>query len=160
LANIGLRATFLPVKDDLPILVVEDLQTDVTLLQMALKRCGITRRVNVVSDGLEATKYLQGADQYVDRARFPFPDILFTDLKMPRMDGFELLAWLKAHPKCAVIPVIVLTASGIDDDIRRAYQLGANAYLVKPHRLEDLADMMRSALEFWAWSKKPNISGC
>src|SRR5258708_6317532 len=108
------------------------------LLRLALNRCGIKNPVQIVTDGQEAIEYLQGAGKYHDRSQYPFPSVIFTDLKMPRVGGFEILEWLRAHPECSVIPVIILSASRLEADVQRAYQLGGNAYLVKPSKLEDL----------------------
>ncbi len=140
---------------DLTILIAEDSENDALLLQMALKRAGIKERVYVVADGVEAIAYLRGEGKYKDRSKFPFPNVLFTDLKMPRMSGFEVLEWLRSHPECFIIPVIVLSASQLDDDIRKAYQLSANAYLVKPGKFEDLQKILKLAFEFWDKCEKP-----
>jgi CheY-like chemotaxis protein len=144
---------------DLTILIIEDEPNDVLLLKLALARSGIKNPVQTVADGGEAIGYLHGTGKYADRSIFPFPSIIFTDLKMPRMGGFEVLQWLRAHPECFVIPMIVLTASRLDADIRRAYEMGANAYLVKPTDIADLQEMVRTAYEFWAWCEKPLIPG-
>ncbi len=140
---------------DLTILIAEDSENDALLLQMALKRAGIKERVYVVADGVEAIAYLRGEGKYKDRSKFPFPNVLFTDLKMPRMSGFEVLQWLRSNPECFIIPIIVLSASQLDDDIRKAYQLSANAYLVKPGKFEDLQKILKLAFEFWDKCEKP-----
>jgi len=147
------------VNRELTILIIEDEANDVLLLKLALARSGIKNPIQIVTDGEEAIGYLRGAGKYHDRSRFPFPSIIFTDLKMPRMGGIEVLQWLRSHPECSVIPVIVLTASRLDADIRRAYEMGANAYLVKPTDIADLQEMVRTAYEFWAWCEKPMIPG-
>ncbi|MDB6018395.1 MAG: response regulator receiver protein [Pedosphaera sp.] len=144
---------------NLSILIIEDVPNDVLLLKLALTRAGVHDPVQVVSDGQEALDYLQGNGKFADRLQHPFPSIIFTDLKMPRMGGFEVLKWLRSHTECSVIPVIVLTASKIDSDIKQAYTMGANAYLVKPTRLEDLQDMLKAAYAFWAWCEKPVLVG-
>jgi CheY-like chemotaxis protein len=144
---------------NLTLLIVEDDPNDVILLRKALTREGINNATQVVNDGAEAIAYLEGREPYRDRSQFPFPSVIFTDLKMPRMDGFDVLCWLRAHPECSVMPVMILTASRIDADVRKAYQLGANGYLVKPNSLEDLQAMVRTAYEFWAWCEKPEVGG-
>lgn len=143
----------------LPILIVENDLNDVFLLKRALTQAGISGPVHVVNDGAEAIRYLQGGGEYCDRLKFPFPSVIFADLKMPRMDGFDLLRWLRAHPECSVIPLIILTASRIDADVRKAYQMGANAYLVKPNSLQELQAMVQTAYRFWAWCEKPYVGG-
>jgi CheY-like chemotaxis protein len=142
---------------NLTVLIVEDDLNDELLLRKALTREGINNPIHVVNDGTEAIQYLQGEGQYFDRLQFPFPSVIFTDLKMAHMDGFDILRWLRAHPECSVMPLIILTASKMDADIKKAYQLGANAYLVKPTKLEDLQAMVRAAYEFWAWCEKPHV---
>lgn len=144
---------------DLTILIIEDDPNDVLLLKKALSRAGIKDPIQVVTDGGQAIRYLQGDDEYGDRLQFPFPSVIFTDLKMPRMSGFDVLQWLRTHPECSVIPLIILTASRMDEDVRRAYQMGANAYLVKPSSIEELQEMVRTAYEFWSWCEKPNVGG-
>ncbi|MDB6122762.1 MAG: two-component system response regulator [Pedosphaera sp.] len=143
----------------LTILIAEDEPNDVLLLRKALAREGIDNPIQVVNDGMEAIKYLQGEGQYVDRAHYPFPSVIFTDIKMPRMGGFEILKWLHTHPDCSVIPVIVLSASAEEKDIKQAYELGANAYLVKPATLGELQEMMRVTYQFWKQCAKPVIPG-
>ncbi len=144
---------------NLTFLIIEDLPNDVLLLRRALTKSGITNPVQVVEDGREAIAYLRGEGKYGDRKQYPFPSVIFTNLKMPRMGGFEVLEWLRHHPECSVIPVIILTASRQDENIRRAYQLGANAYLVKPSSMADLEAMVKTAYDFWSWCERPQVAG-
>src|ERR1700692_4179176 len=111
---------------EVPILIVEDDENDVFFLRKALQLEGISDQIRIVGDGEEAICYLEGRGDYLDRLRFPFPQVIYTDLKMPRKTGFDLLEWLRSRPECAVIPVMVLTTSQLDSDIRKAYQMGAN----------------------------------
>lgn len=141
------------------ILVVESDVDSVALLKLALTRAGIDNPVQVVKNGAEAVDYLCGRGAYQDRSRYPFPKVMFTEIKLPRMGGFEVLEWLRNHPNCSVIPVIVLSASSEDEDIRRAYQMGANAYLIKPSALDDLQQMVKTAFEFWKWCVVPKVQG-
>jgi len=134
--------------DDL-ILIAEDNESDALLLHRTFNLIGLANRVEILSDGVEAMDYLSGAGKYADRASFPFPAVLFTDIKMPRVDGFQLLQWLREHSEYAVVPTIVFSGSGEAADVRRAYNLGANAYLVKPSSIEQLEKMMRRTYEFW-----------
>jgi CheY-like chemotaxis protein len=134
--------------DDL-ILIAEDNESDALLLQRTFNLIGLANRVQILSDGVEVTDYLSGAGKYADRASFPFPAVLFTDIKMPRFDGFELLQWLRENPEYAVVPTIVFSGSGQAADVKRAYNLGANAYLVKPSSIDQLEKMMRRTYEFW-----------
>ena len=140
---------------NLTILIIEDDPNDALLLQKALAREGIKNPLQFVQDGAQAISYLQGEEEYADRHRFPFPSVIFTDLKMPRSGGFDVLSWLKQNSECGVIPVIVLSASKLEGDVRKAYQMGANAYMAKPARLPELQKMVKTAYEFWACCEKP-----
>jgi CheY-like chemotaxis protein len=142
---------------DLTILIAEDTETDAELLTIALRTIGVKNRVEIVPDGQAVIDYLCGTGKYQDRGAFPLPSVLFVDLKMPRVNGFEVLRWLRDHPQCSVIPVIVLSSSGTESDVKMAYELGANAYLMKPGNLDDLKAMLRSTLEFWDWCCKPAL---
>jgi CheY-like chemotaxis protein len=146
-----------PIMDDskYTILVVEDEENDAELLKMAFKKNGILNPVQRTRDGLEAIDYLNGTGAYANRDLFPFPEVLILDLKMPRMNGLELLAWIRDHPDYKVIPTIIMTSSRQDPDIWKAYELGANTYMIKPSSFAELAKMVQLAHEYWAVSVKP-----
>jgi CheY-like chemotaxis protein len=139
------------------ILVADDDPDDILLLKQAFQRNGIGLPVHACANGAEAIAYLQGEGEFADRDKFPFPRFLFTDLKMPRCSGFELLQWLANHPDCKVIPAIVLSGSAEEIDVKRAYQLGANAYFQKPSSFDDLVSLVKIAAEFWARSLVPMV---
>jgi CheY-like chemotaxis protein len=136
-------------------LLVEDEENDAALVKMAFKKNNIPNRVQFVRDGLEAIAYLNGEGVYADRTQYPFPEVLILDLKMPRMGGLELLAWIREHPDYRVIPTIIMTSSRQDPDIEKAYNLGANTYMIKPSSFEELAKMVKLAHDYWAASEKP-----
>ena len=140
---------------DLTIVIVEDNENDAQLLEMAFRAIGVHCPVRMVEDGDAAIEYLRGCGKYEDRAAFPFPNVLFLDLKMPRVSGFDVLRWLKEHPDCAVMPTMVFSSSSVAEDVKLAYELGANGYLAKPAAFNDLKAMLRSTLEFWEWCCKP-----
>ncbi len=140
------------------ILLVEDEENDAKLLQMAFKKNGILNPVHWTKDGLEATAYLNGEGAYANRELYPFPEVLILDLKMPRMNGLELLAWMRDHPDFKVIPTIVMTSSLQDPDIKTAFELGANTYMIKPSSFPELAKMVQLAHEYWAVSVKPKTN--
>lgn len=150
----------MPVTEKLIILVAEDDSNDVALLHRAFIKAGITMPVHVCRDGAEAIAYLKGEGIYADRAKYPFPRMMFTDLKMPRCDGFDLLKWLDDHAECGVIPIIVLSASGQDEDVKRAYQLGANAFFCKPSTFDRLVKVVKLAHDFWSEAMLPSIPKC
>lgn len=143
------------INDPGPILVAEDNVLEALLLKKAFVAAQVKRPVFMVSDGQEAMEYLGGVGPYLDRDKYPFPDVLMLDLKMPRMDGFDVLRWLRTHPECSVVPTIVLTNSALPDDIQRAYELGANSYIVKPQKFNDLVRLIQCAFEYWDWCEKP-----
>lgn len=144
---------------DFTILIVEDSENDILLLKRALKKEDITNPIQVVHDGQLAINYLCGKEPYTDRLQYPFPKVIFCDIKMPRMNGFDVLEWLRKNPDCSVVPLIILSASKLDEDVKRAYQMGANAYLAKPNTIQELQQMVKTAFEFWGWCEIPHIGG-
>ena len=137
------------------ILLVEDEENDARLLEMAFKKNEILNPVHWAKDGVEAIAYLNGDGVFANRALYPFPEVLILDLKMPRVSGLELLAWIRDHPDFKVIPTIIMTSSRQDPDIEKAYELGANTYMIKPSSFAELAKMVKLAHEYWAMSVKP-----
>jgi CheY-like chemotaxis protein len=131
------------------ILLVEDNEDDVFLMERAVQGAGIRNRMVVVEDGQEAVNYLSGAGKYSDRTKFPLPAIVFLDLKLPFKSGLEVLAWIRAQPELQNLVVVVLTSSNEPSDVKRAYALGANSYLVKPPTPEQLVDMAKSFKWYW-----------
>jgi CheY-like chemotaxis protein len=120
------------------LLLVEDNPDDQFLMQRALRKSGLTLPLNVARDGREALDYLRGADRFADRQTYPVPTLVFLDLKLPYIDGFEVLEWIREHPVLHDLTVVILTSSGEERDAQRAHQLGVSAYLVKPPRPEIL----------------------
>lgn len=139
------------------ILVVEDDVNDQTFIQRALKKSGVVNHVAAVNDGEEAIAYLQGAGLYADRALHPLPRLMITDLKMPRMGGIELLAWLQAREEFRLIPTIVLTSSSDQSDIARAFAHGAKGYMIKPVQFGELEQLMRTIADYWRVSCVPAL---
>jgi CheY-like chemotaxis protein len=140
---------------DYTIWLVEDDENDAMLLRMAFERNSIANPVQWVKDGLEAVAYLNGDGVYADRTKYPFPEVLLVDLKMPRMTGLELLQWISEHPEFRIIPTIIMTSSRQELDIEAAYKLGANTYMTKPIAFDQLAQMVKLTHEYWAMSAKP-----
>jgi CheY-like chemotaxis protein len=130
------------------ILIAEDNADDLFLLKQAFKRAGVTHPLATVSDGLEALAYLKGEGTYGNRAEYPFPDVLLLDLNMPRMNGFEVLEWLRGDVHCGRLIVHVFSASARESDVQRAYDLRANSYVVKQTRLDELVAFI-FALDKW-----------
>lgn len=130
-------------------MLVEDSEDDRALMEFAFTRAGITNPIFMAHNGQEAIAYLEGQGDYADRDRYPLPCLIITDLKMPGVDGFDLLEWLKTRWEFNRVPKIVLTASGHEKDERRARQLGSCAYFVKPSQLADLVKVVIAMDEDW-----------
>jgi CheY-like chemotaxis protein len=135
-------------REYLNILIAEDNSDDVFFLEQAFKKAKVPNLLRAVPDGIEAVAYLNGTGPYEDRDAHPFPDILLLDLNMPRMNGFEVLEWVRKDPACSRLVVHVLSSSIRDADILRAYDMRANSYVVKPSRLDELTSFV-SALHQW-----------
>jgi CheY-like chemotaxis protein len=136
------------------VLIAEDDPTDVFLLQRAFAAAQVPATLHVVRDGQEAIDYLEGQDGFSDRSTYPLPDLILLDLKMPRMNGFDVLGWLRQKPGLKRLLVTVLTSSDQPTDINRAYDLGANSYLVKPHGSHDLTELVRRVQRYWFESNR------
>ncbi len=131
------------------ILIVEDDSGDAFFLEKAFERILANCAVHRVCDGEEAKAYLQGADQYADRRVYPLPSVILLDLRMPKMDGFEFLAWLRNDPNLRVIPAVVYSSSENPADVRRAYEMGANSFLHKRLSMNAVQETMRSFARYW-----------
>jgi CheY-like chemotaxis protein len=137
------------------LLLAEDDPDDVLLFQQALSRVSKNVMIHNCPDGAEAMEYLKGTGIYADRAKFPMPRAIVTDLKMPRCDGLELLEWIKNHPEMQIIPTIVFTSSIHDSDVKRAFKAGANAYFQKPTSFDELIQVVRVNFEYWSACRLP-----
>lgn len=120
-----------------PILVVEDDKKDVQLIRRTLSQSGIPNPRHFVQSGEEAISYLLGVEPYADRKKYPLPALVLLDLKLPVMDGFEVLQWIKNHRHFGDLRVVVLTSARDMRDVKKAYRLGANSFLVKPLDFEN-----------------------
>jgi CheY-like chemotaxis protein len=134
---------------DFTMLLVEDDPNDILLIQRAFGKASLVNPLKIVRDGQEALNYLAGTGEFADRGKHPIPSLILLDLKLPRKSGLEVLQWLREQPGLSHIPVIVLTSSKESSDINRAYELGANSYLVKPVGFEGLLEMVRSIGVYW-----------
>jgi CheY-like chemotaxis protein len=128
------------------ILVADDDSNDAYLLQRAFSKAGITAQVEFVQDGEQAIEYLKTVNR---TSRNPVPELLVLDLKMPRVNGFEVLEWIRRQPGLRRMLIIVLTSSDEPRDINRAYDLGANSYLVKPCDMGQLTGMAEYMNNYW-----------
>src|SRR5215469_3895428 len=131
------------------ILIAEDTEADVVLLRLAFQKAEINASLQVVRDGQQAIWYLSGTDGYEDRQRYPLPDLLLLDLKMPLVDGFQVLAWRREHPSLWLMPVVALSSSVLAEDVAKVLQLGANSYVEKPVGLDRLTEAAGAIGRFW-----------
>jgi CheY-like chemotaxis protein len=136
------------------VLYVEDNPDDFTLLELASRRCGTPFSLQRAADGEEAIAYLNGATAYGDREAHPFPDLVLLDLKLPRLDGFEVLQWIRDNPVTRALPVVVLAGSRFRADIRRALELGAQSYAAKPGTLAELEVLVDQIAKVWLAREK------
>lgn len=128
------------------ILLVEDREDDILLIRRAFGKASLTNPLQVVRSGEEAIAYLSGEGKYSNRAEYPLPVVVLLDLKMPGMDGFEVLQWIRQEEGIRGLPVLVLTSSNEMRDVNRAYQLGANSFFVKELDFQqsvEFADLLR-----------------
>ncbi len=139
------------------ILLVEDDENDVFLLTRAIKSVAVNCEIKVVRDGEQAISYLQRTGPYADWQAFPFPRMMVLDLKMPRKNGFEVLEWLRDHPERNVIPIVTFSSSQIPQDVKRAYQLGANTFFNKPSDFRELKSLFQTIIPYWAKAQLPPI---
>ncbi len=145
-------------QDPVQILLVEDEETDVKLIRRALKKGGVVNEVQVVRDGQQALDYFFGKGQYADRAQYPLPGLVLLDLKLPKVGGLEVLEQIKAIEQLKRIPIVVLTSSADSKDINRAYDLGANSYLVKPVEFAAFCEVAAKIKLYWLLlNERPDV---
>jgi len=138
-----------PADREVTVLHIDDDPNDTTLFQAAIRKAGINLVLKNVEDFEHAVGYLSGHGSYSDRSVHPLPKLILLDLKMPRATGFEVLGWIRSTPGVSNIPVIVLSGSELQDDVRRAYVGGANSYLVKPLGFDALVELVRNIHTVW-----------
>ena len=139
------------------ILMVEDNPGDVRLMQEAFREAKVRNNIHIAADGVEALAFLRRQGRYAD---VPRPDVILLDLNLPKKDGREVLAEIKADPNLLRIPVVILTSSEAEEDILKAYNLHANAYVAKPVGLEQFMAVVRQIEGFWLEIVKlPDESG-
>jgi CheY-like chemotaxis protein len=134
---------------DSAILLVEDDEADILLLRRAFRNARIANPLLEVRDGQAAIQYLAGEGDYADRTRYPIPFLVLLDLRLPKLSGFEVIAWMREQAQLAHVIVVVLTASDHVPDVTKARDLGANSYLVKPGNFEELVQMVKRIRGRW-----------
>jgi hypothetical protein len=136
-----------------PILLVEDNPADVELTLRAFKRRRLSNPIVVARDGEEALDYAHRRGRFAEGA--PVPGVILLDLRLPKVDGLEVLRDLKRHPVYRNIPVVVLTTSAEDRDIKRSYELGAASYIVKPVEFEKFLELVERIDLYWILTNVP-----
>lgn len=132
-----------------PVLYVEDDENDVFFMERAWKTAALPNALDIARDGKEALDYF--ADVRADA----LPSLILLDLNLPRRHGLEVLKWLRQQPNCCTLPVVIFTSSRHDEDVHKAYRFGANAYLVKPPRVEEFRDLVKALTNFWLQHNYP-----
>lgn len=133
-----------------PILIADDSESDIFFLLRAFSASGVRNPIYVVRNGAEALGYLEGSGQYADRARFPLPQVVFLDLRLPAPNGFEILAWKQAHPEFCRLLFVAMSNFDSLKAINDAYDAGANTFLSKPIHPRDIANIIEGYEEYWS----------
>ena len=131
------------------LLLVEDSGDDLRLLQRFFAKAGLRQPIRSVPDGVEAMSYLLGHRVYADRERYPQPNLLLIDINMPRVNGLELMSWLRTQPDFDHLIVVALSSSSDQQEINRAYQMGAHSYLLKPTAPDELESVIKAFCDYW-----------
>jgi CheY-like chemotaxis protein len=131
------------------ILLVEDNRMDIELTLDAFKEARLKNTIQVAQNGEEALDYLFGRGKYSDRETYPMPNLVLLDLKLPRVDGFEVLRQVKSAPILKRMPVVILTSSKEEGDRALSYDIGANSYLVKPVSFDGFLGVVRQIEGYW-----------
>jgi len=139
--------------DQAPILLAEDDQNDVYLMRQAFAAAAILNPLIVVNNGREAVEYLGGKGTYAQREKYPLPALILLDLKMPWMDGFDVLKWLRRRPEFHSLPAVILTSSKLQSDMDQSRLMGVYDYRVKPHNLAGLVTLLEDIRKCWLGGK-------
>jgi two-component system, response regulator len=137
------------------ILLVEDNPNDVELTLHALQKNNFSNRIHVVRDGAEALDFIFATGSYAGRSVNDVPKVILLDLKLPKVDGLEVLKRIKADPRTRIIPVVVLTSSAEESDIVASYHLGVNSYIVKPVDFQQFTEAVRQLGLYWLLLNQP-----
>src|SRR5204863_4485455 len=127
----------------------EDRDEDIDIFKLACQKAGVSLPLHIVRDGQEVMEYLKGEGQFSDRAKYPLPTMLLLDLKMPGLNGFDVLEWLRLQPGLRRLLVVVFTGSEEQQDINRSFELGANSYIIKPVGFDKLQEIVGYLENYW-----------
>jgi CheY-like chemotaxis protein len=145
--------------DNRTILLVEDNPKDEMLTLRSLKKCHVANQVVVVRDGAEALDYLFATGEYVERDLSDLPTVILLDLKLPKIDGLEVLRRIRADERYRFLPVVILTSSDEERDILAGYELGANSYVRKPVAFADFSRAVADLGRYWLLTNEPPPTG-
>ena len=145
--------------DNAVILIVEDREDDIILMRRAFEKASLINPIQIVRNGEEAVAYLKGEGTFANRAEYPLPSLVLLDLKLPGMDGFEVLSWIRRQEGICGLPVVVLTSSSQIRDVNRAYALGANSFFVKEFDFRENVNLSNLIKQYWVHkAMKPETS--
>lgn len=130
-------------------MLIEDDPNDSLLVRRAFEKAGVENPIQVLSNGDAALSYLEGIGDYQNRIRYPLPIFILLDLKLPGMPGLQLLKWIRTRKELRLIPVVVLTSSAEESDVRSTYEAGANSYLVKPGDRNEVFRVISVIQNYW-----------
>lgn len=145
------------IENRVEILLIEDNPNDVKLALHAFKKNNLTNRIHIIQDGAEALEFLFCTGRHAQRDPRVGPKLILLDLKLPLIDGLEVLRRIKADPRTRTIPVVILTSSREDRDIVESYQLGVNSYIVKPVDFEQFTEAVRTVGLYWVLLNHPPV---
>lgn len=141
--------------DPLPILLVEDNEDHAEITLFTLEENEVENPIHWVKDGQEAIDYLFNQGAYADAAKYPVPGLILLDLKLPKLDGLEVLERIKAEAGLRRVPVVMLTTSNREEEVLRSYDLGVNSYVTKPVQFEELTEKLTHIVSFWLATNTP-----
>jgi CheY-like chemotaxis protein len=136
-------------KKDVTILVADDDEYDIEFLRRAFAQAEVSNPLQVAQDGQEAIDYLSGAGPFADRSQFPLPSLLLLDMKMPRINGLEVLRWIREQDEFYCMPVIMISSTVRPVEITEAYRRGVNAFVTKPTGTPERTELARMIKGFW-----------
>ena len=144
-----MKSSVRTLKQNGTILLVEDDQDDIFIFKRALVAANVLNPVVVLSNGQAVIDYLSHQGEYSSLEKNPLPFVIFLDLKLPYLDGFEVLTWIRQQPQLNSVVVVVLSGSDESRDHKKAYELGARSYLLKPPGAQDISEFMESMVSYW-----------
>jgi two-component system response regulator len=149
----------MPDSQAVEVMIVEDSSEDLELTMRSLRKADLANQIHVARDGVEALDYLFGEGTFSGRPPGAQPRVILLDLKLPRVDGIEVLRRLKGHPRTRAVPVVVLTSSKEPNDLSECYRLGVNSYIVKPVTFEQFAQTVKELGMYWLVLNQPPPPG-